>query len=70
MGSLKNFQQANSGLLKLHVNIKNVGLSNAFMKIGDEYEYEKIKNKKHYNGSDEDGTLAQAYTRFDNDNPD
>ena len=51
------------------------------MKIGKEYEYEKAEeittNKLKLksvasNNSDEEGTLAQAYTRFDNDeeNPD
>jgi hypothetical protein len=49
------------------------GIENAFMKIGDEYEYEKATFKKKLkvnmvsNVSDEEGTLAQAYTRFDND---
>jgi len=48
----------------------------AFMLLGEEFEYEKaaLKKKKVDQGSnvsDEEGTLAQAYTRFDNDeNPD
>lgn len=44
------------------------------MKIGEEFEFDNTKTKnekeKNYNGSDEDATLAQAYTRFDNDCPD
>lgn len=45
------------------------------MKIGDAFEFEKIKSKhqkekKVYHSSDEEGTLAQAYTRYDNECPD
>jgi len=45
------------------------------MKIGDEFELEKIKDHKKINMDcnvfDEEQTQAQAYTRFDNDeNPD
>lgn len=65
----------NTSLNKLQVNMRCRGIENAFMKIGDEYEYEKGNFKKMMkvnnvtNGSDvdEEGTLAQAYTRFDND---
>jgi hypothetical protein len=53
------------------------GSENVFMKIGEEFEYEKATFKKTLkvnmvsNASDEEGTLAQAYTRFDGDeNPD
>jgi hypothetical protein len=43
------------------------------MKVGEEFEYEKATFKKKLkvrqvsNASDEEGTLAQAFTRFDND---
>ena len=46
------------------------------MKIGEDFEYEKVKEKKKYkinhvnlltNGSDEEGTIGRAQTRFDND---
>lgn len=73
MQQLKNFQQINSNLNKLQVNLRTRGIENAFMKMGEEYEYEKVTFKKKLqvrqasNASDEEGTMAQAFTRFDND---